>query len=341
MSIIVGVMMGAGFASGQEVWQFFGEGSELAIVLFMFIFTFSCFVVLSISYEEKTDHFLPILRKLVGMKLAQFYDVLIVFYLFATTVVMTAGGAAVLAHFNVPYWLAIMIFLLLLTLQLFWGFKGLIIVNFYIFPVLILGLIMTLILFMKQLEEPFILQWGAKQNLLSAFTFTAFNILPIIGVLGAIGKKLHTKGEAVIASIGSGLILGIICIIYNQSLIRIPVDVNDWEIPLYAILDYFPMIIIIMMSLFLFTAIYTTAASGIFGLSARLRERFRIPIWLFLILIFILIIPLTTFGFSALVSVLYPLAGFINLLLLMSILIYPLRVIVNKRMKIEMSSNDR
>ncbi|NBI29227.1 YkvI family membrane protein [Chengkuizengella marina] len=333
MSLIIGIMMGAGFSSGQEVWQFFGEQSELAILLFTLIFSISCYVVLNISFEEKSGNFLPVLHKLIGKKLSSFYDVLIVFYLFATTVVMTAGGGTVLEAFHIPYWIGIFLFALLLALQFVWGFKGLMVVNFYIFPILILGLIVTLFLFIIQLNEPFINPVGLHQKWLSAFTFTAFNILPIIAVLAVIGNKMETKGEAAIASIGSAVVLGFICFTYNQSLLKVPVDLNTYEIPLYAILEYLPSIMAIFMSLFLLAAIYTTAASGIYGLTARLKEKFRVSIWVFVVLILLFMIPLTAFGFSTLVSVLYPLAGFINLLLLLSILVFPLRIAMRKRRK--------
>ncbi|MDP5276014.1 YkvI family membrane protein [Chengkuizengella axinellae] len=331
MSLIIGVMMGAGFSSGQEVWQFFGEQSELAILLFIFIFSMSCFVVLNISFEEKTENFLPVLHQLVGKKLSSFYDVLIVFYLFATTVVMTAGGGAVLEAFHIHYWLGVFLFALLLALQFLWGFKGLMVVNFYVFPVLILGLIVTLFLFIARLDEPFLNPIGLQQKWLSAFTFTSFNILPIIAVLAVIGNKMKAKGEAAIASIGSGIVLGFVCFIYNQSLLKIPTDMNTYEIPLYAILEYLPSFMMIFMSLFLLTSVYTTAASGIFGLTARLQQKFSVSIWVVVVFVLMFMIPLTAFGFSNLVSVLYPLAGLINLLLLLSILIFPLRLAVKKR----------
>lgn len=112
MFLIIGTTIGAGYASGRELWQFFGSESVLAIFLFIFIFSLSCFIIMKISFEKKTIHFHPVLQTLVGKKLSYFYDIVIIIYLFTTTVVMLAGGKATLVAFHVPYRLGIGLFCL-------------------------------------------------------------------------------------------------------------------------------------------------------------------------------------------------------------------------------------
>jgi uncharacterized membrane protein YkvI len=50
MFLIVGTVIGAGYASGRELWEFFGAESGLAIVLFAILFTISCAVILTIAW---------------------------------------------------------------------------------------------------------------------------------------------------------------------------------------------------------------------------------------------------------------------------------------------------
>src|SRR5699024_4906327 len=94
MFLIIGTTIGAGYASGRELWQFFGHESGLAIVLFAFFFTVSCYVIMTLSYQKQSSDYLPILRLIVGKRLTGIYDVMIFIYLFTTTVVMIAGSVA-------------------------------------------------------------------------------------------------------------------------------------------------------------------------------------------------------------------------------------------------------
>ena len=50
MFLIIGTTIGAGYASGAELWQFFGHESSLAIVLFSVFFSICCMVIMEISY---------------------------------------------------------------------------------------------------------------------------------------------------------------------------------------------------------------------------------------------------------------------------------------------------
>src|SRR4051794_21574475 len=90
MFLILGATIGAGYASGMELWQFFGHESGLAILLFSFFFSVCCMVIMNIGYKLKTPNYLPVLEAIVGKKLTGVFDMLILLYLFTTTIVMIA-----------------------------------------------------------------------------------------------------------------------------------------------------------------------------------------------------------------------------------------------------------
>jgi uncharacterized membrane protein YkvI len=324
MLLIMGTTIGAGYASGRELWQFFGDQSGLAIMLFTVIFSICCFVIMKISYEEKSEHFKPVLQKLIGKRLAKFYDIMIILYLFTTTVVMLAGGGATLEVFQIPFWGGIILICLLLVLLFIWDIKGMVTMNVFIIPILISGLIITLILFITSNGKPFSFDLAAQGNWPSAFTFTALNVLPLIAVISAIGREVKQVGEAWIASIGSGLVLGGISFIYNESLMQIAEEIMLYEIPLFAILKHYPYPMLVFMTFLLWAAIFTTAASGIFGITTRFRQIIKMPLFVLALVTLLIMVPFTTFGFATLISVLYPLYGILNLYLLASILLYPI-----------------
>ncbi|OAS83132.1 MULTISPECIES: hypothetical protein [Metabacillus] len=324
MFLILGTIIGAGYASGREIWQFFGFESGLAICIFAFIFIIAVYVIMKISYEEKTHHFFPVLEKLVGRKLSYVYDVLIVVYLFSTTIVMIAGGGATLEAFLVPYWGGVIFFSVLLVLLFVGNINGIIRLNVVIIPLLVLGLFYALLSFNHYNHHSWVLDLTKQYNWPSAFTFTSLNILPLIAVLSAIGKEIKSLKEAKIASIGSGIVLGGISFIYNETLVQMADYLAEYEIPLFAVLKGSPFAIFLFMSVMLWFAIYTTAVSGILGIASRFKEVTNLPYWLMALILVLLMIPFTSFGFANLVAILYPLYGLINLYLLITILLFPI-----------------
>lgn len=322
--LIIGTTIGAGYASGRELWQFFGHGSSFAILLFSIMFAICCYVILIISYEKKSTHYIPVLHMLVGKKLASLYDILILFYLFSTTVIMMAGSGATWQAFNISYWWGIAVVALSLILVFIWDIKGILSMNTFILPLLIGGLLYVLLSFVKQQELHLFSHLHEQFNWASAFTFTALNILPLVAVLGAVGNHIKRKGEIWIASIGSGLILGVLTFIYNNSLIQISEEILLYEIPLFAILKNYPYNMFIIISILLWMALFTTALAGTLGIVKRIEGYFQMSLWKLAFVVVVAMIPFTGFGFSTLIEYLYPLYGLLNLYLLSTLLIYPI-----------------
>ncbi|HEX7066033.1 MAG TPA: hypothetical protein VF199_13265 [Bacillales bacterium] len=325
MFLIMGTTIGAGYASGREIWQFFGPDSVLAILLFAVLFSICCFVIMKISYEYGTVHYIPVLQALLGRKLTSVYDIMIVLYLFTTTVIMLAGGGAALEMIKIPYWAGIAIISGLVICLFLWDIKGLLSMNTFIIPVLIILLIGVLsVFFFSDQNGTSTSLWHLREKWPAALTFTAFNILALVAVLSGVGREIQYKGEIWIASVGSGVILGAISLLYNQSLLKVSNDMMLYEIPLFAILKHYPYYMVVVMSALLWSAIYTTAASGVFGLITRVRERLKWPLWLLAFVFVLAMVPLTKFGFATLIAVLYPIYGVLNLYILAAILIYPI-----------------
>jgi len=324
MFLIIGTTIGAGYASGRELWQFFGHESGLAILLFAVFFSICCMVIMSISFKLQSSHYLPVLQKIVGVRFASLFDILILLYLFTTTIIMIAGSGATGQAFNFSYWWGIGIIVIALVLLFRKGVNGIVNINQFILPILLGGMLFILILFTIDQELELFSHWKEQRNWIAAFPFTALNILPLVAVLGAIGNKVHSKKEIVIACWGSGILLGVISFVYNNSLIQIADEILLYEIPLFAILKHYPFEILVFMGILLWFAIFTTAASGMLGIATRLQEYFRQPLYIIVMVTLIIMIPLTTFGFSTLISFIYPIYGILNLYILTRLLLYPI-----------------
>lgn len=329
--LIIGTTIGAGYASGRELWQFFGYESALAIGIFIVLFSVACYVILSVSYRLKTVHYLPVLEAVLGKKMSHVYDVMIVFYLFTTTAVMYAGSGAALEAFQIPYMYGIIISAFFVVVLFFWRAEGVVRINAFLIPFMIVLLFAILSCFLFSQHNIFHIEWNKQTNWKAGFMFTSLNILPLVAVLAAIGSKINKRGEIWIASVGSAILLGGITFLYNESLLHVAEELIYIEIPLFAILKHYPAFMTVMMTILLWLAIYTTAVSNLLGLTSRLREKVDMPWWLFALLLTLLMLPVSFVGFSKLVGFFYPLYGVLNLYLLAALLVYPMMQKRSKR----------
>lgn len=328
--LIVSAVIGAGYASGREIWLFFGPNSGLAIVLFTILFAISNYSVLSISFRYQTSHYTPVLQSLTGKKAYHLYDFMMIVYLVFTTMIMIAGSGVTFQAYQLPEWIGI----LFIVFMLIWAFSHkldqVININTVIIPVLLIALFILLGVFLK--KQPLILQDEMiKPRYLKAVAFTSVNILPIISVIGAVGKKINSKTEIVLTSIISALILGLLSFVYNYSLSMIATEIDKFEMPIYAILIKFPSLILLGFSLILWIAIYTTAIASMLGLISRFQSKSHLSQLQLAILILLMITPFSFGGFQFLVELIYPLYGVFNLYLLIKLLIYPFRELLIKK----------
>ncbi|NIK11558.1 YkvI family membrane protein [Alkalibacillus almallahensis] len=325
IGLIVATMIGAGYASGREIWEFFGHESSLAIVLFAILFTLSCHAILTLSYELNSEDYMPLLKRLVGERWAKFYDWSVLLYLFTTIFIMISGSGATVAVFDWPTIVGVICMVVGLLVIIPRGMDGILSINRLLLPVMIVALGVVLMLFIWREDVPLLYHDVTDQgNWMASIPFTSLNVIPLIAVLGAIGKKITSYLEIYIASIGSGLILGVLSYLYNISLIQVADQLYFYDIPLFAILYGYRIEIFFGMTGLLVFAIYTTALTSLFGLIARIQSQINYSKGKLGVLIIGLALPFTFVGFSNLISYLYPLYGVINLYVLATLLLFPI-----------------
>lgn len=324
--LIVGTTIGAGFASGREIWEFFtsyGEGSNTSILLSMSLYAFCCYIIMGISRKIKAPHYVSVLEELMGKSLAKFYDVLIFLYLLSITVVMFAGSGATLAHWGIAYSIGVILISALVFVIFLRDVEGIMSLNSVLIPFLIIVLLSVCVTFLWGSYEQKPMVNSGQQAFPSGLAFAALNILPLIAILSAIGSKLK-KVEMRVATFTSGLVLSLIALVFNESLLLVGDHIYYYEIPLFALLTHFPAQLIVGVSFVLWLAIYTTAVTSVLGMVSRFKDQTKMPQWALVTVLIIIVLPLTNFGFGNLIKYMYPLYGILNLLVFAMILLYPL-----------------
>lgn len=327
---IVGTNIGAGFASGREIWEFFGSygtKSSLYLVISMILFALCSMIILWISWKQRTEHYYSILKLIMGPRMASCFDGLILLYLIASTLVMFAGSGATFTQWNMSFILGVGVLAFAVWFILLRDIEGLMSLNYFLMPALSLILLAVCFSFLTH-SEPSPVAVHTNMEWLpvwpSAVTYAALNVIPLMAVLATLGKQISHPLEIGIAGVGSAICLGGVAVLFNMSLLRIENVIPQYDIPLFALVDSYSPVWLAVISIILWLAIYTTAVSGMYGAVFRISGWVHLPRWIIALVVVVVMIPLSQLGFATLVKFIYPLYGVLNLFVLAMILLYPL-----------------
>lgn len=102
----IGTVIGAGFASGQEILQFFSVFKEkglLGLIAVTALFILFGYIVMDFGRKLDSTSHLEVIKFVGGRVLGTFADYIITFFLFGALTAMIAGaGAMVAQEFNIP-----------------------------------------------------------------------------------------------------------------------------------------------------------------------------------------------------------------------------------------------
>ncbi|HBT19894.1 MAG TPA: hypothetical protein DEA47_00745 [Peptococcaceae bacterium] len=98
-AVYVSTVVGAGFASGQEVLQFFGcfgLAGFAGIAISTALFIFFGMLIMDLGHKLKAKSFLPVVKQAGGGKwFSGIIYIIITFFLFRVVVIMDAGVGAI------------------------------------------------------------------------------------------------------------------------------------------------------------------------------------------------------------------------------------------------------
>lgn len=332
----IGTVVGAGFASGQEVLQFFGYfgfwgliGLGLATVLFIFF----GYAVLILSHHLKAYSHLPVMRHAGGPWLGKAIDGITTFFLFGALAVMAAGAGAIFGEeYRLPALLGSTLLIAVTLVTVLLGINRVITAISFVTPLLIatvLG-VSLLIIFKNPASLLTNLSWSEVPLAavpfwpLAALLYASYNLVLAIAVLAPLGSLSPQENLLPGATLG-GLGLGLGAGAITLALLATAPEVTAWEVPMLQIAGNLAAPVRIVYSIILLAEIYTTAVSSLYGFTARLAQPQSKWFSYLAIITSTVALLASQFGFSRLVATLFPLVGYGGLLLLGALAYYFLR----------------
>ncbi len=326
----IGTVVGAGFATGKEIIVFFsiyGNSGTIGIVIcgFLFIVVGTKMMIISsriqaYSYKELNNY---LFGNRIG-KMVNFFIFLVVISI--TSVILSGAGAVFHEQLGLPYQLGIMLTLLLCYLVVLKGLKGIFAINAYLVPMLIMFTIFIAFSIFGQYPHEFFnkiipdqlskdLSW-----LISPFTYTAFNLMTAQVVLVPLGNEIRDERIIKWGGFWGGFGLLSLLLMSHFSMSVFPWTFT-YEIPMAEVVRYFGTFIHIFFLFIIYGEIFNTVAGNVFGIARQLKATFNLKYRQTVLIILFIIFLISQIGYGNLLTVLYPMFGYIGLLFLIFLLL--------------------
>jgi len=325
--VIIGGFIGAGFASGQEIYLFFFSYGFLGIVSLVFasfLFALILYKSLKIIKEDDVNTYTEFLEKIFKKKSKNKYlninyiiNTIINIFMMISFFIMIAGfGAYFYQEFGINRIIGSSILAFLCFVVFLTNVKGLLKVSEVIVPILILFILLIGIINIVKVDlsnkTSFINMDNIVKCFISGILYTSYNLILLIPMLITIRKYIKNNKSILTISIICGAIIFILSILVYFILIKIDIDISKIEMPvIYSVSKYYSGFRKIY-GFVIVGAIFTTAISEGMSLIQNITKNKK-SYTQFAIILCITSVIISNFGFSNLVKLLYPIFGVLGL----------------------------
>lgn len=329
----VGVMIGAGVSSGQDLLQYFVSfgawGLIGVIVLGVLHVGFGRLMIALGSYYQSDDHSV-VLAEISHPVIYRILDIALIITCFIFGFVMTAGaGANLNQQFGMPFWVGAFLCTALTIVISFLDFKKIIGVIGVFTPMI---LVMIAVIFMtnvlgrhwdfeemnrisQTIQSPFSSVW------MSVVNYFAVCVMSAIAMAFVMGGSIFKINEAEKSGAWGGFMVGVIFFITTLILFANSDKVVKSDVPMLAIAKEVNPVFATLYAFVIFGLIFNTVFSLYYALGKRFaagsEKRFKFFVTAFSLSGFLV----SFMGFRQLVAVMYPIIGYMGLLMLVVLVV--------------------
>lgn len=332
--LYAGAVIGAGFASGQEILQFFivfGGDGLWGVTLAGALFCYLGGLVMFLSVSMGATNYRDLYRAVLGGAPGRVMDLLSLAMLPGGIVVMLAGGGAVFSEqLGLPRLLGTLLTALVITAVISMGLQGVITANAVLVPVKVAAIVLICLLALvfshpspetrRSFIEPV---YGARINWgWSALLYVSYNMVVPAAVLSSLGRSVSVRAGVIGGMLGGAVLGGLAFLMVYTGLSFYP-HIAGYEVPLLYIAGSLGSAARTVLGALIWVAILTTAIADTHGFASRLSGSHSLRYKVAGVGVVLLCLPLSSLKFSLLVKVLYPLFGYAGLILLAALLFIP------------------
>ncbi len=333
--VIIGTMIGAGFASGQEVYLFFfsyGIEGMIGLIISGLIIGFVIYKTFQILDKYGTGtykEFLDILIQKDG-KIKPIINNIINLFILITFFIMIAGfGAYFEQELGINSLIGSSILAVVTFVVFMTSVKGVVKANELLVPILIGFLVVIGLINLKDIHllelGNYIIKTNESSFFLSAVLYSSYNSILLIPVLLTLKNYIQDKKQILKIAIISTIVIILLSIVVFLLLVRVDVEISRLEMPaVYVVTNMFSVLKYIY-GFIILGSIFTTAISlgTSFLQNTTKSKKSYTQIGAIMCITSVLV---SKIGFSNLVSLLYPIFGYLGLLQILKLGITRVRI---------------
>lgn len=325
----IGAFLGAGYISGQELYQFFAKFGFVAFPMIVVGISILAIFNLIIAKIVRTTGVASIDSTVVGCDskpLLASVGVLENVIFFGTYVVTSAGAGALIKKLvgsDISYYIGSLAFCLVISFLAIKGISGIVTIFSFSVPILIGMTIVVsfsaVILFGK---NGFDFSPSGEFNplvpnpILGAVTFASYNLFCAVGVLCPIAERAKSKKSVVLGTVIGGIFLVLAACAVFLTLAVLP-ETKTEELPMLSAAQLVASPLIYVYAVLLLTAMAGASLACLVPAADYLAERFAVCRNHGAVVIFTLSLAsflLSCFGFADLVGTVFSSFGYVALI---------------------------
>lgn len=325
----IGVIVGAGFASGQEVLQFFTSFGTLGIlgtVIATALFAFLGMNLMQLGSRLQTKSHQHVIYHICGRVLGTAIDFIITFFLFGVTVVMFSGSGAIFEQqFGIPGTVGNLLMAVLTIATVLMSVQKVIALISAFTPFLLLAVIVITGYSLVNFDFASADFAAASANqaapnwLMGGLLYVSYNLAAGAAMMTVMGGTVKDEKVAGWGGIIGGLGLGLLILLINISMLTDLKALAAVPMPMLVLANNISPLLGGLMSIILLGMIYNTAVGMLYAFSARIVKpdspKFKVSVGIFGAVAF----GSSFVGFVTLVGTVYPVMGYLGFALIAAI----------------------
>lgn len=333
----IGLLVGAGFATGQEVVQYFtsfGISGMWGILVAGLVMTLAGTVFLQLgSYFHASEHN-QVFRNITHPIISRILDVAVILTLFAVGFVMLAGaGSNMEQQFGWPAWVGSLLMLVLVLITGMLDVDKVSQIIGLLTPTLIIAVLFAgtyTLLHMPDNVDAAIAASEAIESpiphwLISALNYNGLALILAVSMSLVIGGDNISPREAGLGGIVGGAVYAVLMAIAGFSLLMNAENVGDSDIPMLTLVDNIHPTLGVIMAIIIYLMIFNTAIGMFYALGKRLSSGKESKYRIIFIAGCLAGFAVSFAGFKALMQYVYPVLGYMGIVLVAILVIGWLR----------------
>ncbi len=329
IALYVGIIMGAGFASGRECWQYFGvfgkdgyNGIYAVVLVFIVISCMLAYIAMSKNTADLGKLISPFDNKLlinvIGIVLAAIY--------YSMIIAMTAAGGSLLnQQFGIHKAVGGIIIAVLVVITVLGDFERVSKVFSLLVPVLFCFGILVITLAIRADFG----QSGATTGYdpgsmtptwpIAALVFCSYNAMGMVTMVGSSAINAKNSKHAFAGAVIGSIMLGLLTLLLLKAMLTDMAFSCSLDLPMLGFAARISKPLNYVYAIVLYGAVYSTAASTYYGFSTKLPNNKYKKTIIVLGALVGFVIGLS--GFKVIVEYLYSIQGYIGMLFIILIAI--------------------